>query len=127
MKMEVEEQDSRCPIASAIDLFNGRWKSSILFHINEEPQRFNTLHRLIPAISSRMLTKQLRDLERDGLITRQVSTASPVKVFYTKTALSESLISIFDQVMEWKEANIKTVVEARQRYDELQGEQPQAD
>ena len=111
------EEEIRCPIAPAVDLFSGRWKTSILWHIAEAPKRFNEIHRLVPQISSRMLAKTLRELERDGLISRQVTAKSPVKVFYSKTDLSESLRSIFERIDAWQKAHMKSVRDARDNYD----------
>ena len=121
--METEkttEEEMRCPIAPAVDLFNGRWKTSILWHLGEAPKRFNELHRLLPEVSSRMLTKALRELERDGLLTHQVTATSPVKVFYTKTELTESLIDVFRQIDEWQKTNMNAVYSARLQYDARQ-------
>ncbi len=108
---------TRCPIAPAMDLFNGRWKASILWHLIEAPQRFNELHRLLPQISSRMLAKALRELERDGLLVREVTTKSPVKVFYTSTELATSLTDIFNTIDTWQKMHMHTVLVARERYD----------
>jgi len=67
-----------------------------------------------------MLTKALRELERDGLLTRQVTSTSPVKVFYTKTVLTESLIHVFKQIDAWQKDNMNAVHIARQEYDAIQ-------
>ncbi|MEM8487368.1 MAG: helix-turn-helix domain-containing protein [Bacteroidota bacterium] len=115
----VKEDGMRCPIASAVDLFNGRWKTSILWHLVDAPKRFNEIRRLLPQISSRMLTKALRELERDGLLMRQVTFTSPVKVYYSKTELTETLIDIFKNLDTWQEVNMKSVYAARQQYDAL--------
>ena len=107
----------RCPIAPAVDLFNGRWKTSILWHLVEAPKRFNEIQRLIPQISSRMLTKALRELERDGLLVRKVTTQSPVKVFYAKTELAASLMDVFRAIDTWQQEHMDTVLAARKQYD----------
>ncbi|MEM1128479.1 MAG: helix-turn-helix domain-containing protein [Bacteroidota bacterium] len=110
-------EEKRCPIAPAVDLFNGRWKTSILWSLVETPKRFSEIRRLVPDISSRMLTKALRELERDGLIDRQVTATSPVKVIYAKTELTESLIAIFNSIDIWQKSHMHAVNIARQEYD----------
>ena len=111
------EEEMRCPIAPAVDLFSGRWKTSILWHIAEEPRRFNEIHRLLPQISSRMLAKALRELERDGLLVRQVTTTSPVKVFYSKTELTDSLMDVFKDIDAWQKVHMDSIRMAREQYD----------
>ena len=63
-----------------------------------------------------MLTKALRELERDGLLARQVKSTSPVKVVYAKTELTESLVDIFNHIDLWQKAHMESVYAAREQY-----------
>ena len=77
----------------------------------------NEIHRLLPQISSRMLAKALRELERDGLLLRQVTTTSPVKVFYSKTELTDSLMDVFKDIDAWQKVHMDSIRMAREQYD----------
>lgn len=80
----------------------GRWKPAIMFAlITMGTKRFSELRRLIPGVSQRMLTKQLRDLERHGLVRRDVYAEVPVRVEYTATALGASLHIVYKTICEW--------------------------
>ena len=72
-----------CSVEAAIALIDGKWKSVILFHLMSGTLRFNALRRLIPGVTQRMLTNQLREMEEDGLITRKVYAQVPPKVEYS--------------------------------------------
>ncbi len=107
-----------CPIASSINIFGGKWKPEILYFINLSPRRFNELKRLIPAVTQRMLTQQLRELERDGVINRKQYLEIPPRVVYSMTDLGNTLIPIFKQLEKWTQKNIKKVDDARNNYRE---------
>lgn len=106
-----------CPIASSINIFGGKWKPEILYFINLEPRRFNELKRLIPNITQRMLTQQLRELERDGIIDRKQYLEIPPKVVYSMTDLGNTLIPIFKELENWTTRNINKVEKARAKYN----------
>jgi len=90
------------PIDATMDVIGGKWKPLIIYALNDETLRFSQLlDKLQPRISQRMLTKQLRQLEEDGLITRKVYTQVPPKVEYSLTELGKSLMPILDQLCEW--------------------------
>jgi len=61
-----------CSVTATVEVIGGRWKPTILFQLKDQPRRFNELRRLVPGITQRMLTLQLRALEQDGIITRTV-------------------------------------------------------
>ena len=80
----------------------GRWKPAIMFAlIMMGTQRFSDLRRLIPGVSQRMLTKQLRELESHGLVKREVFAEVPVRVEYSATELGRSLHVIYKTVCDW--------------------------
>jgi len=109
--------EQACPIGGSINIFCGKWKPEILYFLNQSPRRFNELRRLIPKITQRMLTQQLRELERDGVINRQQYLEIPPKVIYSMTDLGLSLIPIFEKLEQWSGKNMKKVEKARGLYD----------
>ena len=117
MQKTKNAKDNACPIGGSIDIFGGKWKPEILYFLNQSPKRFNELRRLIPNVTQRMLTQQLRELERDGLIHREQFLEIPPKVVYSMTRLGHSLIPIFNQLEKWGGANMSQVEKARRRYD----------
>lgn len=109
--------EEACPIGGSINIFGGKWKPEILYFLNQSPRRFNELKRLIPGVTQRMLTQQLRELERDGIINRRQYLEIPPKVIYSMTDLGLSLIPIFNQLEKWNVKNMKKVEKARSLYD----------
>ena len=105
-------------VETAMALIGSRWRPAIMFAlIMMGTQRFSALRRLIPGVSQRMLTKQLRDLERHGLVRRQFFESVPPRVEYSATDLGKSLHPIYKQVCEWAGANWSRASRAKQRYD----------
>lgn len=90
-----------CSVEAALDVIGGKWKGVILFHLLDGKKRFNELRRLIPSVSLRMLTLQLRELEEDGVISRIVYQQVPPKVEYELTKFGTSLKPILLQLQEW--------------------------
>ncbi len=106
-----------CPIGEAISVFAGRWKPEILWHLKKAPLRFNQLQRAIGTVSQKMLTQQLRELERDGLVTRTQYREIPPRVEYECTALAHSLEIIFESLEKWHKDHGQTINRAQQAYD----------
>ncbi len=91
-----------CAIDAAMSVFEGRWKPVILCLLAMNgPMRFNQLLKGIDGISARILTKQLRELENDGVIERKVDTESSLKVEYSLTKRGESLMPVMKNIAEW--------------------------
>jgi DNA-binding HxlR family transcriptional regulator len=91
-----------CPVEATLGVIGGKWKVLILYYLKEEKiMRFGKLKRLIPEITQKMLTQQLRELEADGLITRKVYAQVPPKVEYSFTKYGESLEPILKLMFEW--------------------------
>lgn len=80
---------------------SSRWKALILCHLRHGPQRFNALRRQIPAITQRMLTQHLRELEADGILHRRVFEVVPPHVEYSMTPLGLTLMPILDAMALW--------------------------
>jgi len=90
-----------CPIEAALDVIGGKWKGVILHRLLERTYRFNELKRTIPRITQRMLTSQLRELERDGMITRKVFAEVPPRVEYTINKKARALSGVLQKLLEW--------------------------
>jgi DNA-binding HxlR family transcriptional regulator len=88
-------------VATTLDVIGGKWKPTILYHLKDGPRRFNELRRLMPEISQRMLTLQLRALEADGVVTRSVLDAVPPRVEYAFSAHGGTLGPILDAMEAW--------------------------
>ncbi len=90
------------PIDATLAVIGGKWKPLIIYALSDETLRFSQLlDKLQPRITQRMLTKQLRQLEEDGLVTRKVYTQVPPKVEYSLTEMGKSLMPILDQLCDW--------------------------
>ena len=79
--------------------------------------RYNELRRQIPEVTQRMLTQQLRELERDGLVTRRHYAEIPPRVEYSTAKLAASLVPIFQSIDEWGKRNMAAIHKARKRFD----------
>ncbi|QST01897.1 helix-turn-helix transcriptional regulator [Pontibacillus sp. ALD_SL1] len=95
------------PVEATLDVIGGKWKVVILCHlIDNGTKRTNELKRLIPEITQKMLTQQLRELEDDGIIERRVYNQVPPKVEYSLTEYGWSLESILTSLCSWGEEHI---------------------
>jgi len=90
-----------CAVEAALDVIGNKWKGVILFHLLSGTKRFNELRRLIPSVTQRMLTLQLRELEADGVITRKVYAEVPPKVEYSLSKFGQSLKPILHSLRDW--------------------------
>lgn len=107
-----------CPIRNVVARFGNKWSLLVLLVINGKGVvRFNELGRLIPDISTRVLSTTLKTLEADGLIDRKVYAQVPPKVEYTLTPTGESLIPLIMQLTEWAQKNMKKVMAHRRKYE----------
>lgn len=95
------KKDLSCPVLTAVDTIGGKWKILIIYHILESTKRFGNLKKLIPGITQKMLTQQLRELEEDGIISRKVYPEVPPRVEYSITALGKKLEPIFVSLCQW--------------------------
>ena len=98
-----------CPVTATVEVFGGRWKPTILFQLKDQPRRFNELRRLVPGITQRMLTLQLRALERDGIVTRTDYKEVPPRVDYNLTPLGHSLSEALVPLGNWGTENMAEV------------------
>ncbi len=105
--MDIKEAVKTCPVTVTQNVLMGKWKLAILWIVGQKTRRFNELQRLMPNISRGVLTQQLRELERDGLVNREVYREVPPKVEYSLTGLGKSFIPVMMQIMEWGVGYIK--------------------
>ena len=97
-----------CPVAATVDIIGGRWKPSILLRLKDGPRHFNELKRLVPGITQRVLTMQLRALERDGIVARTVEDTNPPLVTYAFTEFGRTLGPVLEAMEHWGEAQRAT-------------------
>ncbi|MDH5377769.1 MAG: helix-turn-helix transcriptional regulator [Gammaproteobacteria bacterium] len=90
-----------CSVEAAIEAIGGKWKGVILFHLIDGEKRFNELKRLMPAVTQRMLTLQLRELEKDKIVERKVYAEVPPKVEYKLSPFGETLLPILKSLENW--------------------------
>jgi DNA-binding HxlR family transcriptional regulator len=90
-----------CTVQTTLEVLSGKWKANILFHLLSGTKRSGELRRLMPAVTQQMLTAHLRELERDGIIHREVFAQVPPKVEYSLTPVGRSLGPVFDTIYEW--------------------------
>lgn len=108
-----------CPVRNVVARFGDKWSLLVLLVINGSgPVRFNELGRLIPDISTRVLSGTLKTLEADGLINRKVYAQVPPKVEYSLTETGKSLVPLIMQLTEWAQANMKNVMRHRREYEQ---------
>lgn len=88
-------------VTAALNTIGGKWKMIILWHIKFSSKRYNELRRLIPGISQKMLSQQLRELEKEGLVERRVYPESPPRVEYLMTDYGNTLEPIFHVLNQW--------------------------
>ncbi|GGU95158.1 winged helix-turn-helix transcriptional regulator [Kitasatospora indigofera] len=113
-----------CASRSVLQLLANKWTFLVLGALADGPQRFGVLLRRADGITQKSLTQTLRGLERDGLLSRTVYPTIPPRVEYELTDLGRSVGGLIGQINVWAEANLSSVVAAREEYDEHVGEEP---
>ncbi|QIW78843.1 winged helix-turn-helix transcriptional regulator [Bacillus tequilensis] len=111
-----------CPVETTLDIIGGKWKGILLYHLIDGKKRFNEFRRLYPKITQRMLTLQLRELERDGVIHREVYKQVPPKVEYSLTEFGKTLEPVILHMKDWGEKykdRINQIETARKAEDEI--------
>ncbi len=99
--MVYREKEYKCGIDVTLAVVGGKWKASILWHLAQETMRFSDLQRQFSDTTRKMLTQQLRELETDGLVHREVYPQVPPKVEYSLTEKGRSIHPILEQMCEW--------------------------
>ena len=106
-----------CPTRQVLDRVGDKWTTLVILLLQNGPRRFSELQRSIVGISQKMLTQTLRNLERDGLVTRTLYPEVPPRVEYELTPLGETLCGPIAAIVHWSEAHIGEVTAAQELYD----------
>ncbi|HKD18187.1 MAG TPA: helix-turn-helix domain-containing protein [Thermoanaerobaculia bacterium] len=121
----MESRDAVERVETTMGIIGGKWKPAIIYAlVMDGTLRFMELRRRIPAVTQRMLTQQLRDLERHGLVARVHHAEIPPRVEYSVTPLGRSLHPIFKSVCDWATENFPDVEKARARSDRQKASAP---
>jgi DNA-binding HxlR family transcriptional regulator len=99
----MKARPSKCPAEFTLAMIGGRWKIPLIFHLLGGAKRFSELFRALTGVTQKMLTQQLREMERHGLVQRQVYAQVPPKVVYSLTPLGRSLKPVVDAMCRWGE------------------------
>ena len=95
-----------CPVTATLEVIGGKWKPIILWLLSKRTRRFSEIRRNLPTITQKMLTQQLRELELDGIIHREVYPQVPPKVEYRLTRKGKSFVPVIAAIREWGERNL---------------------
>lgn len=102
-----------CNVEAALEVIGGKWKGVILFHLLDGTKRFNELRRMVPNVTQRMLTLQLRELENDGVVHREIYQQIPPRVEYSLTDFGRSLEPILLLMRDWGQQYIDQILSVR--------------
>jgi DNA-binding HxlR family transcriptional regulator len=119
---QAQEEEPACPIGEVLDHIAGKWSIGIIVAAAAGPIRFTELERAVDGISRRMLTLNLRKLERDGLLVRTVYPTVPPKVEYRLTPIARELGESFATLTGWAERHRRAIAAARNAYDRRPGD-----
>jgi DNA-binding HxlR family transcriptional regulator len=98
---------SDCPLTAALAALGGKWKLIIIYWLAESPHHFLALRRLMPSVSTKVLTEQLRELIADGIVARQRTGGRPAPVVYSLIGYGRSLLPIMESVRAWGRGHIE--------------------
>ncbi len=96
-----------CPVRTAIDVIGGKWKPVILFHLMSGKKRHGELRKLMEDATQKMLTQQLRELERDGIVQRKLYEEKPPRVEYELSSYGQTLQPVMEELCKWGRARMK--------------------
>ncbi len=111
------EDEAQCPVRDVLDRVGQKWTLLILVALEPAPKRFSQLQRQVGDISKRMLTQTLRQLERDGLVSRQVFPTKPASVEYALTALGRSALAPIGALLVWADSHHDAIRASRAAFD----------
>lgn len=97
----LKKSEEKCALQEILDVIGGKWSMSIIYALFTGKKRFSELERLIPGINTRMLVKELKNMEVNGIVTRQVFATVPPTVEYTLTIKGQKLEPIINELYKW--------------------------
>ena len=106
-----------CPTRQVMATIGDKWSALLVAALADGPRRHGELRAVVGGVSQKMLTQTLRQLERDGFVTRTVTASVPVRVDYELTDLGRTLVPVLRALKDWSEAHIEAVLAAREQYD----------
>jgi DNA-binding HxlR family transcriptional regulator len=119
-KAKKKKEDTRCPLRELLTRLGDKWSMLVIHALANAPKnraRFSELRRSITGISQRMLTATLRNLERDGILTREVFPVIPPRVEYTLTPLGKDLLQPVQSLVGWVEGHWEKIERSRANFD----------
>ncbi|MDX8352596.1 helix-turn-helix domain-containing protein [Cognatiyoonia sp. IB215182] len=117
INVESKAEASNCCIRSVLSNVTGKWRMIIILALEDEPKRFGDLKRTIGDVTQSVLTENLRGLQRDGYLTRNVHPGPPVAVSYELTPLGRSLLAMLKPLVYWSHDQMDYVRQCRMEYD----------
>lgn len=120
------DPEGGCPVKTTVAIIGGRWKPMILHHLMGGTKRFNEFRRLLPDVTQRMLTLQLRELEEAGIVSRKIYAQVPPKVEYSLTPLGRTLEPVVAQMGLWGQQYIANREQAESEHTSRTLAQPSA-
>lgn len=105
---------AECPITAAIDVIGGKWKPPVIWLLLNGPMRFGELHKTIPTMALKVLSRTLKELEADGIINRKAYPEIPPHVEYSLSQKGESLRPVMTLMSEWSRENIMDKIPGKQ-------------
>ena len=115
-------EHSDCPVRGVLDRIGDKWSVLAVIKLGEKPHRFNELRREVGNVSQRMLTRALRNLEREGLVARTIHPTTPPQVEYALTDLGRTLLEPLSNLIQWAMEKHDVIREARQIFDKRESE-----
>lgn len=112
--MKAKQELYICGLGPAFHVVGGKWKALILWEINTQTRRFGELKRLLPLVSEKMLTQHLRELERDGIVHREMFHEVPPRVEYSVTELGTELMEALGPLCDWGEKHMARIQAIRE-------------
>jgi len=94
-----------CSIEKGMRLIGGKWKGSIIYHLKDEPVRFNDLARMLGGASKKMVDQRLKELESEGMVLRKVISDRPIAVTYELTDFGKTALNILEELRVWSESH----------------------
>ncbi|MDQ7092147.1 helix-turn-helix domain-containing protein [Desulfosporosinus sp. PR] len=99
--IKFRNNEYQCSMELTLALIGGKWKALILWHLGDKVLRYNEMRKMLPNVTPKMLTQQLRELEDSGLVKRFIYSQIPPKVEYSLTQAGKSLLPILDFLCKW--------------------------